>query len=164
MHTTVKYNEKIHKKEKWNEKHRKKIQNNKKWNTFQNNDILKICTLSVISYNVVSSLQYIIGPIIKQISLYNCWKCWNNGWIKDFKRNRVFFTSIPGKGVTSDPVAIRMFFVDTDWLVPSGFFTATSLALTIVAIPWICSTCIKTQLRMTATQMVEMDKTDKEEI
>lgn len=41
------------------------------------------------------------------------------------------YTSIPAKGVTSDPVAIRMFFVLTVSTDPSLFFTDTCPGATI---------------------------------
>ena len=43
-------------------------------------------------------------------------------------------TSMPGNGVTSDPVATRMFMVLTSSLEPSPFVTVTSLGAVIV--PW----------------------------
>ncbi len=43
-------------------------------------------------------------------------------------------TSIPGKGVTSDPVAMRMFFVFTVSTDPSCFFTCTSFGFAME--PW----------------------------
>ena len=41
-------------------------------------------------------------------------------------------TSMPGNGVTSDPVAMRMFLVLTSSLEPSPFVTVTSLGAVIV--------------------------------
>lgn len=52
-------------------------------------------------------------------SIPNFWKPYDS-------RNKNLLTSIPGKGVTSDPVAIRMFFVFTFSCVPSFLWTVTS--------------------------------------
>lgn len=43
--------------------------------------------------------------------------------------------SIPGKGVTSDPVAIRMFFVLTTSVEPSSFRAVTSFGPVILPCP-----------------------------
>jgi hypothetical protein len=48
--------------------------------------------------------------------------------------------SIPGKGVTSEPLAIKILFVFTTSFEPSGFFTYTSFGTVIVPIPLICPT------------------------
>ena len=48
-------------------------------------------------------------------------------------------TSIPGKGVTSDPVAIRMFLVLTVSMDPSCFVTCTSFGFAIL--PWPSALC-----------------------
>lgn len=53
------------------------------------------------------------------------------------------FTSIPGNGVTSDPVAITIFFVLTTSLEPSSFKAVTSLVPVIFPWPFISVTCQK---------------------
>lgn len=45
-------------------------------------------------------------------------------------------TGMPGKGVTSEPVAIRMFLVLTVSLEPSSLRTVTSLGPVILPWPW----------------------------
>lgn len=50
-------------------------------------------------------------------------------------------TSRPGKGVTSEPVAIRMFFVLIFSVDPSGLSTVTSLGPVIRPKPFMCVTC-----------------------
>ena len=48
---------------------------------------------------------------------------------------------IPGKGVTSDPVAIRIFFVEIEKLEPSAALTPTVLASSMLPHPLAYVTC-----------------------
>jgi len=53
----------------------------------------------------------------------------------------LLLTSMPGNGITSDPVAMRMFLAGTCCFVPSALSTTTSLGLLIRPMPWIWVTC-----------------------
>lgn len=52
-------------------------------------------------------------------------------------------TVIPGKGVTSEPVAIRMFFVSITWVLPSAFAAVTWFLPVIFPYPFTWTTFIK---------------------
>lgn len=56
-------------------------------------------------------------------------------------------TGMPGKGVTSEPVAIRIFFVLTTSELPSDFNAVTSLGPVILPWPLTNVTCQNSNIR-----------------
>lgn len=60
---------------------------------------------------------------------------------------KLIYTSIPGNGVTSDPVAIKIFFVAIFSSVPSLLTTVTSLGPLILPNPCTCVTYKKLTIR-----------------